>query len=129
MYMYIDETRILRIADNAYIPIDPRNKDYQEYMKWLSKGNKPTPGVLPKKTIPYEITMRQARLILHRIGKLSGVTDMINSLDEPDRTEAKIEWEYSSAIRRDNRFIKMLGKGLNLNKEQIDELFIEASKL
>jgi len=26
------------------IPFDPANTDYQEYLKWLAKGNKPLPA-------------------------------------------------------------------------------------
>ena len=32
---------IKRIADNAFIPHDPANTDYQEYLKWLEAGNTP----------------------------------------------------------------------------------------
>ena len=32
---------IIRIADNAYIPFDPQNSDYQAYLKWLEEGNTP----------------------------------------------------------------------------------------
>jgi hypothetical protein len=32
---------ILRIADNACIPFDPDNTDYQAYLKWLEEGNTP----------------------------------------------------------------------------------------
>jgi hypothetical protein len=34
---------ILRVADNASIPFDPANTDYQQYLKWLEEGNFPTP--------------------------------------------------------------------------------------
>ena len=30
---------VLRKADNVTIPFDPANTDYQEYLKWVSKGN------------------------------------------------------------------------------------------
>jgi hypothetical protein len=36
-------TCIKRIADNAFIPFDPQNSDYTEYLKWLDEGNKPLP--------------------------------------------------------------------------------------
>ncbi len=35
---------ILRLADNAFIPFDPANTDYQEYLKWLEAGNTPLPA-------------------------------------------------------------------------------------
>jgi len=35
---------VLRIADNAFIPFDPANTDYQAYLKWLEAGNTPEPA-------------------------------------------------------------------------------------
>ena len=35
---------IKRLSDNAFIPFDPANTDYQEYLKWLDEGNEPLPA-------------------------------------------------------------------------------------
>ena len=32
---------IKRLADNAFIPFDPANTDYQEYLEWVAEGNTP----------------------------------------------------------------------------------------
>jgi hypothetical protein len=35
---------VMRLADNACIPFDPDNTDYQQYLEWLSEGNQPIPA-------------------------------------------------------------------------------------
>jgi hypothetical protein len=35
---------VQRLPDNAFIPFDPANTDYAEYLKWLDEGNVPTPA-------------------------------------------------------------------------------------
>lgn len=32
---------IKRTTDNAFIPFDPANRDYQEYLEWIAEGNTP----------------------------------------------------------------------------------------
>ena len=34
---------IKRLPDNAYIPSDPSNTDWQAYQAWLAAGNTPLP--------------------------------------------------------------------------------------
>jgi hypothetical protein len=46
-YKNIDGTisnGIIRTSDNASIPADEANTDYQAYLKWLSEGNTPLPA-------------------------------------------------------------------------------------
>jgi len=38
---------IKRVADDAFIPFDPANTDYQQYLAWLAEGNEPLPADEP----------------------------------------------------------------------------------
>ena len=47
MYQLIEGEIVRRLADNAFIPFDPANTDYQEYLRWLEEGNEPLPADEP----------------------------------------------------------------------------------
>lgn len=86
------------------------------------------PQAIPQ-PVPTSITMRQARLQLHAIGKLSEVQEAINQLPEPPKTEAQIEWDYAAVVERASPFVALLTPALGLSDEQMDDLFREAAKL
>ena len=45
MYKLTNDLKtVQRIYDNAFIPFDNSNRDYQEYLKWLEEGNTPLPA-------------------------------------------------------------------------------------
>ena len=48
----VNDTMIQRDEDQAFIPFDPANVDYQEYLAWLAEGNEPTPATPPGTTLP-----------------------------------------------------------------------------
>lgn len=74
--------------------------------------------------IPQVITIRQARLQLLKIGLLDDV-DALVALDR----KSQIEWEYANDIERNSPLVSTLCEQLGLTKEQLDNLFVEASKL
>lgn len=47
MYILNSDKRIIRIIDNAAIPADTANSDYQAYLAWLEEGNEPEPADVP----------------------------------------------------------------------------------
>ena len=42
-----DSKTVRRISDNAFVPFDPDNSDYAEYLAWLAEGGVPTPADAP----------------------------------------------------------------------------------
>jgi hypothetical protein len=49
MYKLTQENQgIVRLFDMAFIPFDPQNRDYAEYLQWLSEGNTPEPADEPE---------------------------------------------------------------------------------
>lgn len=79
--------------------------------------------------VPGIVTMRQARLALLEAGQLAAVEAAINALPEPQRSAARIEWDYSSEVHRDRAFVQALGAALGLDAAALDALFTRASEL
>lgn len=96
---------------------------------WVWDGNTFTDPTLPSEplpqSVPTSITPRQCRLILSQQGMLAAVEGIIAGMDEATR----ITWEYALEFRRDDPLLNQLGVNLGLTDEQIDQFFIEASKL
>lgn len=76
------------------------------------------------KVVPQSITPLQAKLQLLKLGLL----DEVEALVTGDRI-AQLYWEYASVIERDNAVLLLMANSLGLTSEQVDEMFIEASKL
>jgi hypothetical protein len=47
MYKLSQSNSIIRLTDNALIPFDEANTDYQEYLSWIAQGNQPEPYEVP----------------------------------------------------------------------------------
>lgn len=73
--------------------------------------------------VPVSITMRQARLALLAAGLLDDIDMAIAAMPEPQRTAARIEWEYAATVDRDAAWVSKIAAGLGLTDEQMDALF------
>ncbi len=79
-----------------------------------------TPNVTPRQ-------IRQA-LVLSGVS-MESIDAAIASLPEPMHSMAKIEWEYSTAFIRTNKFVSQIGYLLGWTSHQLDELWKLASTL
>lgn len=75
------------------------------------------------------VTMRQARLALLSVNKLSLVDDAIALMPEPDKSQISVEWEYASTVERTSPWMTTMGSALGLTEDDLDNLFEVAATL
>lgn len=96
-----------------------KEEQEQEYLQAIYKAS-----------IPTQVTMRQARLALLQAGLLDDIELAINNLEnETVKRAVQIEWEYAQDIRRDWQALITITEAIDMTEEQLDELFLAASKL
>ncbi len=61
MYKLTNSAIVIRLADSAFIPADPANTDYAQYLQWLSEGNTPEPADKPTQAQLVATTLAKAR--------------------------------------------------------------------
>ena len=82
-----------------------------------------------KARLPKVVTPRQIRLALLDAGLLDSIETAFNSLEEPLKSKAKIEWEYATEIDKNSPLIQKLYPQLGLTEEQLDDLFVTAHNM
>ena len=107
---------------HTFVKPDGTEVPLEQYCKTLEIAPyvEPEPIII----IPEVITMRQARLQLLEVGLLDNV-EAIVALDR----KSQIEWEYASEVYKESPLIESVKGALNLTDTQIDDMFVEASKL
>lgn len=103
----------------------------------LWDGSKWTEGATDSEIIEKErallpkcVSQRQIRTQLVLNGfNLNDIQLAINELSEPDKSIAQIAWDYAITFERDSPLLICLAANLGLTQAQVDEIFLNASKL
>jgi hypothetical protein len=64
---------IQRDIDGAFIPADPGNMDYQEYLAWFDAGNEPKAATPPEASLPETVPVED------RVGDLEARVDQLEN--------------------------------------------------
>jgi hypothetical protein len=82
-----------------------------------------------KLKVPNEVALWKLRFILSQMGLEVSVSDAISQLPEPQKTAATYIWNYGTAVDRYSNTVLFLQQALQLNDDQTDEIFIQASQV
>ncbi len=104
-YRLTANDNVIRLADGACIPADPRNSDRAEYERWLAAGNTPDPYVAPE---PIAEPLRasviaQARLTVED-GDVQGV-DVAAGFGAAMLLDTGIIWAFFATPQPDANYI------------------------
>jgi len=127
MYKLTASTSIIRIDDGAYIPADPANIDYQQYLAWIAEGNTPEPYIAQPPPIPSTVTRFQALAVLAAGGYLDTVRTYINTLDQ--NNVQRLAWENATDWERTSPTLNALATMLGLTDTEVDDLFVAAAQV
>lgn len=110
---------VLRTSDGVLIQPFPDSQDFIQYQNWIAQGNKPFP-------LNMQVTAYQAKQALLQANLYSQANSAVYSSNNQSLI---IAWENATVFERESPFILNIQPTLNLSNNQIDDLFISASKI
>ncbi|UDQ96808.1 hypothetical protein AAEX28_07055 [Lentisphaerota bacterium WC36G] len=93
MYQNLNDHQILRLEDNAIIPICEDNSDYQKFQLWVAEGNsalEPPIEEIPSQTVFTKLEIRRA---FRTLNKESVLDELLAS-----NTEFAKDWADANEI-------------------------------
>lgn len=126
MYKLTKTTSIIRLADNALIPVDSRNVDFQEYENWLAEGNTPQPiDAETVEQVQARIT-QQVQELLDNFAKTRNYDNCLSACSYVASTNEKFKNEALYCIEsRDQTWLKcaeILNDALAGNRPMPDDI-------
>lgn len=80
--------------------------------------------------VPDKVTPLQARKALLAVGLLDTIESAIEAISDPEQKRlTRMSWEFATAIYRNDPLISSMAATMGMTSQQIDQLFIDASKI
>jgi len=133
-YAIIDAGRVVNVIEAegpidglTMVPSDEANIGW-EWTGAMFVAPPPSPPPPSTPRVPNAVTRRQLRLWLVRNGyTLAQVETLIDALPEPQRTEARIEWQDATQYERGHPLLRQLaGQLLDLEGAALDTALDQA---
>lgn len=115
---------VIRLTDNACIPFDPANTDYQQYLAWLAEGNTPEPPD-PVDTTPQVVSPLQAKAELMERELYDDVVAVVEASGDPIM---RLAWNTASEFRRTSPMVLSIAGAMGWDDEYLNHLFVEAAQ-
>ena len=145
-YRLTDSEIVVRTADGAFIPDDPRNRDRIEYEAWLADGNEPDPYEPPVvvEPVPDTISDRQFFQQLAIAGVISqeealaavktgdipaALSGFIAALDDAARFNAEMLLSGATLFQRNHPLTDAIAAAQGMKPDQVDDFFRAAAAL
>lgn len=138
MYTQSQLTGEIRNELGVIVPQDDSTQEWQSFHQWKING-----GTLnyvnsfegeseqyERNFLPKVVSQRQLRtqLVLDSFD-LNDIQTAINELTEPNKSIAQIAWDYAITFERDSSLLMCLATNLGLTQNEVDTIFLNASKL
>lgn len=119
MYQLTQAGLIRRLADNAIISLDLRNKDYRAFLDWVAHGGIPQPAPVQPSSVP-TCNAWQMRAALNQLGWRAAVEAAVASSPNQDLRDG---WAHIQEFHRNHAWIAQIATSIGKTDVDLDNLF------
>ena len=122
-------TGVRRVSDNAFIPDDPQNRDWQAYQAWLAAGGVPNSAPPLPPSVPQSVMMWQLQAVIAQQGLTAKVQAAVIAASATNPMIAGLWASLALPITRTSVTLAGIATVVGLTSAQLDALFIAAAKV